>query len=185
MVGKLATKGSTRGVWLAVLVLAGMLLAVWSSPADAATTFIVNRAGDAADRNIDDTVCDTSRDRGRQCTLRAAIQEANSELGPDTINFNIGATASVQTIFPGSGSPSLGALPPITEAVTIDGYSQRGAVPGTPDDNAVLKIQLRGIDAGGCKRAHDHSRWQYGQGPGDKPLPGERHPPGGLKRDRQ
>jgi CSLREA domain-containing protein len=128
------------------------LLAI--NPAHGATTFTVNSTGDAGDRNLADTVCDSSRERGRQCTLRAAIQEANDTLGVDTINFNIGGTALVKTISPTR------ALPPITEAVTVNGYSQGSATATSSDDarpndnpfeegtNAVLKVQLNGANAG-------------------------------------
>jgi hypothetical protein len=128
---------------LAALVLAGVLLALFSEPAEAAT-FAVNRTGDASDRNINNSVCDVSRTRGNQCTLRAAIQEANNTPGADVIRFNIGSTTSVKTISPASP------LPDITEAVTINGYTQRGASPNTLDvgNNAKLKIQLNGTNAG-------------------------------------
>jgi hypothetical protein len=138
--------------------LAVVLLVGWSGPADAATTFTVNRTGDAADRRLSDDVCDTSRDRGNQCTLRAAIQEANHTPGPDKINFNIRSETNVKTI--SVGSIGLGALPPITEAVTVDGYSQGSRTATTSDDakpndnpfeestDAVIKIQLSGTEAG-------------------------------------
>lgn len=54
------------------------------------------------------------------CTLREAITEANANPGADTIVFNI-TGAGVHTITPTS------ALPDLTEAVTIDGYTQSGA----------------------------------------------------------
>jgi CSLREA domain-containing protein len=123
---------------LLALVLAGVLFAVWPNPADAATIFTVNKTGDAGDRKITDTVCDSSRLRGKQCTLRAAIEEANDTSGADTINFAIGGTASVKTILPDSE------LPEITDPVTIDGYSQRGAKANTLAEgkNAVLKMEI-------------------------------------------
>ena len=146
MVRALPAKRSIRRALLALLalVLAGVLLALWSGPAEAATTFTVNRTGDASDRNLNNSVCDVSRERGKQCTLRAAIQEANDTLGADTINFRIGSTSSVKTISPGSP------LPDITEAVTIDGYTQRGASENTlaEGNDAVLKVQLNGTNAG-------------------------------------
>src|SRR5215216_5021953 len=85
---KVLEKEAIRRTCLALLalVLAGVLLVLWAGPADAATTFTVNFTGDANDRRITDTVCDTSRERGKQCTLRAAIQEANVTTGADTIN---------------------------------------------------------------------------------------------------
>lgn len=162
-----------RTLWtLTSLALAGVLLALWSGPAEAAT-FTVNRTDDADDRNINDSNCDTSRKRGKQCTLRAAIQEANNTPGADTINFNIGGAASVKTISPASP------LPTITEAVTINGYSQPGASANTlaVGNNAVLKIQLNGSGRGW---AQDHGRQQYDQGVGDQPLQEERHRGAGL-----
>jgi hypothetical protein len=128
---------------LATLALAGVLLALWSEPADAAATFTVNKTGDGKDRRING-VCDSSRKRGEQCTLRAAIEEANATLEADEINFNIGGTASVKTIKPARP------LPEITNPVTIDGYTQPGASENTlaEGNNAVLKVQLNGTDAG-------------------------------------
>ncbi len=146
------TRRPIRRALLALVALGVLLLVLSSGPAEATTTFTVNKTGDAGDRRITDTVCDSSRKRGIQCTLRAAIQESNSELGPDTINFKIGGTASVKTISPSSP------LPDITGPVTIDGYTQGDATATTSDDakentlaegnNAVLKIQLSGTKAG-------------------------------------
>jgi Ca2+-binding RTX toxin-like protein len=71
-------------------------------------------------------------------SLRQAILDANANAGADTIDFNIGG--GVQTISPVS------ALPAITDAVTIDGYSEPGTSPNTlaTGDNAVLNIVLDG-----------------------------------------
>jgi len=73
-------------------------------------------------------------------SLRQAIIDANASAnsgGPDTITFNIGADGSQQTINLSS------ALDPISEAVTIDGFSQYGALtPTTP------LIELNGSSAG-------------------------------------
>ncbi|MDP8901274.1 MAG: hypothetical protein M3N33_09065 [Actinomycetota bacterium] len=78
-----------------------------------------------------------------ECTLRASLQENNANDNGaavvDTIDFDI----------PGSGvrpiSP-MGALPEITEPVTIDGYTQPGAMENTKavGTNAVLRIELDG-----------------------------------------
>ena len=77
-------------------------------------------------------------------SLRQAIINANNNAGADTIQFLIPGTG-VHTISP------LTALPAITEAVTIDGYTQAGATANThaPTQgiNAVLKIQLSGAMA--------------------------------------
>ena len=129
---------------LLALALLGVLLVIWSGPVDAATTFTVNSTGNAKDININNSVCDSSSNTGIQCTLRAAIQESNDTSGADTIDFNIGGTTSVKTIKPASP------LPAIKETVTIDGYSQSGSSENTlaEGNDAVLKIQLNGIDAG-------------------------------------
>ena len=77
-------------------------------------------------------------------SLRQAIVDANdnANLGgvPDEIDFDI----------PGSGlhviSPLIG-LPPITDPVVIDGYTQPGSSPNTvlDGDTATLLIVLDGV----------------------------------------
>ncbi len=74
-------------------------------------------------------------------SLRGAIEAANARLGEDSIEFDI----------PGDGVQRiqlLSELPPITEAVSIDGYTQPGAAPNTNPVgqrlNAMLKIELNG-----------------------------------------
>ena len=140
-----------RSAWGKVLILSFLLAALLSatmmlaaSPAHAETTFTVNNTGDSADTNLSDGLCDSSSLAGIQCTLRAAIQEANDTPGADAIAFGIPGDF-VRTIFPTS------ALPAITEAVTIDGYTQTGASANTLEKgtNAVLKIQLDGSNAEG------------------------------------
>jgi CSLREA domain-containing protein len=108
----------------------------------AANPFVVNKTGDASDRNIGDGICDSATKTGKQCTLRAAIQESNASGTYDTINFNIATTPRV--IAP------LSPLPPITNPALIDGYSQPGASANTNSfgNNAVLKIVLDGVNAG-------------------------------------
>src|SRR5216117_3333494 len=74
-------------------------------------------------------------------SLRQAILDANANPGADTITFNIPG-AGVQTIAPAS------VFAPITDTVTIDGYTQPGSSPnsngpGLPD-NSVHLIELDG-----------------------------------------
>jgi len=80
-------------------------------------------------------------------TLRQAILDANANAGPDTIAFNVTGTGP-HTIAPTS------ALPDITEALTIDGYTQTGASPNTNPTNqglnTVLQIVLDGNASGGA-----------------------------------
>ncbi|USN97282.1 MAG: hypothetical protein H6799_02825 [Candidatus Nomurabacteria bacterium] len=93
---------------------------------------------DTADANIGDGTCD---DGDGNCTLRAAIQEANSDPDASTILFNISGTPDFTnnsqngyTISPQS------ALPQITETLTIDGYSQ----PGSQANTAIAPNPLNG-----------------------------------------
>jgi uncharacterized repeat protein (TIGR01451 family) len=113
-------------------------------------TFTVNSTGDRGDflpgrcRVIDfDPDTGIPVESATECTLRAAIEEANATLGPDTILFNIPG-GGVQTI---QIAPARG-LPEITDLLIIEGYSQPGSLENTngPDEgtNAVLNIELRG-----------------------------------------
>jgi hypothetical protein len=72
-------------------------------------------------------------------SLRQAILNANASPGADTINFNIPG-GGVQTIAPTN------ALPAITNAVFIDGFSQPGSSANTSasSDNSVHLIRLDG-----------------------------------------
>ncbi|MET0648267.1 MAG: Calx-beta domain-containing protein [Pyrinomonadaceae bacterium] len=75
--------------------------------AHAATTFTVNSGGDGADSTFADGVCKTA---AGDCTLRAAIQQANNTAGTDTINFSITGTINLT-----------GKLPDIFTDVNING----------------------------------------------------------------
>ena len=90
----------------------------------------------------------TTNDSGAG-SLRTAITNANAAAGTDTINFSI-VGAGVHTINLTS------ALPTITGAVTIDGYTQTGSSVNTLSvgDNAVLTIELNGTGAGGEHLVH-------------------------------
>ncbi|HKK22028.1 MAG TPA: hypothetical protein VJ983_11185, partial [candidate division Zixibacteria bacterium] len=81
---------------------------------------IVNSEGDADDNDLSDGVCYTGgvNSLGEdECTLRAAIEQANFNAGRDTIKFNI-PTTTVPRIAPTSS------LPPITGSVNIDARTQ-------------------------------------------------------------
>ncbi|MEL6982085.1 MAG: CSLREA domain-containing protein, partial [Actinomycetota bacterium] len=111
----------------------------------------VNSTGDGVDVSLGDGVCDTGGTVGSdpECTLRAAIEEANATAYPDTILFDIPTadanhSGGVWTITLASG------LPTITDPVTIDGSSQSGytttpiisvdgaSLPGTTTDGLQL-----------------------------------------------
>ena len=78
-------------------------------------------------------------------SLRQAITDANANPGHDTISFNI-TGSGVHTIQPAT------TLPVITDAVTIDGYTQPGASPNTngvgQGTNAVIQIEIDGSALG-------------------------------------
>ena len=66
-----------------------------------AATFTVNDAGNGSDTNPGDGACTAAPS---QCTLRAAIEEANALSGADAIHFALPGTGVV-TITPGSALP--------------------------------------------------------------------------------
>jgi CSLREA domain-containing protein len=138
--------GATRrafGFGLAVMV---ALCVVLLAPRPAhAVTFTVNSTADPGTGGCNST----------ECTLREAINVSNGLVTTDTIEFNIPdnpaiAGLEVKTISPAS------ALPPITDNVTINGYTQAGAVVNTATTNAnsaVLKIELSGRRPNGSRLA--------------------------------
>ncbi len=99
-----------------------------------ASDLVVNRTGDEEDDDTDDGVCDVDPAvAGLQCTLRAAIQEANasaaSALVPAKIRFELEAGAT-PTISPGSP------LPALEKPVQLDGRT------------GATKVRLDGAAAG-------------------------------------
>ena len=107
------------------------LLAVESTEQLDGVTFTVDSTGDGADDDTTDSICD---DGNGDCTLRAAIEQANAGAG-GIINFDIAGTGPhvIQ---------SASALPSVTQTLFIDGLSQDGARRGT------IKVELDGTDAG-------------------------------------
>ena len=100
-----------------------------------AATFVINATGDAVDATPGDGICDTgglNSAGDTECTLRAAIQEANAFAGGDTINFNIPTTEPGYSAAPLSYTiqPTT-ALPTIVNPVVVDGSTQPD-FPGTP-----------------------------------------------------
>ncbi len=149
----------------ALTIAACLVVLTVANPAHAATTFFVNSTKDRVDNNPGNGECWTGVNIiiddvfiEKECTLRAAIQEANAFAGADTINFfivssedsNCNATTNVCTISPTTK------LPTITRPLTIDGYSEfMGASVNTAatGTNAVLKIVLDGSKAGSTPSA--------------------------------
>ncbi|MBI4786755.1 MAG: right-handed parallel beta-helix repeat-containing protein [Chloroflexi bacterium] len=87
---------------------------------------VVNSINDTPDASLGDGVCYTgvTTSEGEfECTLRAAIAEANARAGADTITFNIPSGGMVPQIWASS------ALPENTDPVVIDGTTQPGVTP--------------------------------------------------------
>ena len=88
------TKALAAGILLVAMLIAGTMAA---SAALAATTFTVNSTADAPDAFTTSNTCDTDVfTNGDQCTLRAAIEQANATPGADVINIPVltGGTGS-------------------------------------------------------------------------------------------
>ena len=116
-----------QGLGLAALLLAALALDLVS--AQTTHTFTVNTSNDIADGNVGDGVCQVRND---QCTLRAALQEANAVPAGDHINIHFDLSDPRRPI------RLLANLPELThDHVTLDGLTQPGAscgalVEGTP-----------------------------------------------------
>jgi hypothetical protein len=99
--------------------------------------YVVNATGDAVDANIGNGICETAT--VGECTLRAALQEANATAGTQTINFNI-ADGGPHTIAPASN------LPTIVQPVIIDGTSEPDYVVGNAP---VIRLDGTAVGANG------------------------------------
>ena len=101
--GQIALLGVAAGT---LGVLPGAGIAAAGSPAattGSARTFTVNSVADRGDARVNGT-CSTAR--AGECTLRAAIQEADAAAGPVTIAFGI-AGSGVHTINLGNQLPAI------------------------------------------------------------------------------
>jgi CSLREA domain-containing protein len=133
------------------VVMSCVLAVAFGAAIASAATFTVNSTGDAVDASIN-AVCDTGATiagGAAECSLRAALAEANATPGADVIQFNIPSTdagctvAGVCTIQVTTGAPQ-GVLE-ATAPVTIDGSTQPGnaavctdAIPARPSYRIVL-----------------------------------------------
>ena len=70
------------------LLLLGLFFTTLQTKASPSATFVVNSTVDAVDANPGDGVCETAV--AGQCTLRAAVMEANTSSGKDTIQLPVG-----------------------------------------------------------------------------------------------
>ena len=118
-------------VMIAVGALAMGSMAVIPAAIAAPQTFTVNVITDEGDANPGDGTCETAN--AGECSYRAALEEANANVGADTVEFNISG-AGVHTIIPQTP------LPLITDQIFIDGFSQ----PGASANTAIAPAPLNG-----------------------------------------
>ena len=128
---------STVGVVFAAMATAAILGAAAVAAQAGGGIAVVNSTGDAGDSDLGDGTCSTGV--GSECTLRAAIEQANAG-SISTIAFNIsildpGHSAGTWTISPAT------ALPQISNTVSINGRTHF-AYAGAP------VIELDGSNAG-------------------------------------
>ena len=104
-------------------------------------------------------------------SLRQAILDANATAGDNLIAFAIPGPG-VHTIAPSS------ALPPISNAATLDGYTQPGSSPNTQltSDDAVLLIEINGESSGDSDGLIRRRRRRDNSGSGHQPLQYQRRP---------
>ncbi len=128
----------------ALLLLQGVWLPVEGARA-ATVVFVVNSTADRGDTSVNGT-CQTTV--AGECTLRAALTEANAvTTSPVLVQFNIPGTG-VKRITPATRLPLIDNG---TAGITIDGFSQPGTAVNTADlvDNAVRLIEIAGTGPNG------------------------------------
>ncbi len=130
--GQVAWKPGSKGLPLAHLTAKMGLLPQLQS---GGTTFTVTVTSDGGDANVGNGIC---ADSNGDCTLRAAIEEADATTATDTIAFNIPGSGP-HTIQPGSK------LPVINETIILDGTTE-------PDFVSTPIIELDGSNAGAGAR---------------------------------
>ena len=112
-----------------------------------ALDLIVNQSDDRSDPDVGDRQCDVDPDTdGDQCTLRAAIDEANTAAGADSITFDVDSPIQV-------GGP----LPFISDELTIDGGPATVGVHATSSFDGLTVLagsaQIRSLEFVGFDRA--------------------------------
>ena len=119
-----------------------------------ATSFVVNNNGDTNDANIYDNVCS---DAAGNCTLRAAIQQANTLAGNDTITFALTTPATINLFSQLSISQSVTITGPGARNLTV----QRNASVAVSrifniQQFAVATVNISGVTIANGKVISDH-----------------------------
>jgi hypothetical protein len=129
---KLVVCGLTAIIMLSTLSRPDQRIIAQVSESVLTLNLVVNDPGDAADANTGDGKCDTDGNaaNGNQCTLRAALQEANLSAGSDSIVFALPPSSTITLATP---------LPDISGTLTITGPGadaltvMRSTAPGTAE----------------------------------------------------
>ncbi len=117
--------------WLAIA-----LLLLAAAPTARAVVFVVDTTSNASDALLSDGLCNVG---SGQCSLRAAIEQANATAGFDRIEFAIPGPAPHEIL--------IGTAPVILESVVIDATTQPGSSVNTlaVGTNAVFGISLSAL----------------------------------------
>jgi CSLREA domain-containing protein len=127
---RLGRAGTLTFFVLALVFAALISVALAAKPAQAATITV--------NTNADDSTANTN------CTLREAITAANTNAAVDACTSGAAGADTINFAIPGAGPHTISPtsdLPSITEAVTINGYSEsldEGTTPARPNSNADL-----------------------------------------------
>jgi CSLREA domain-containing protein len=122
-----------RGTVVLAVTAVGLGLVI-GEPARAATTFTVTSVLDRVDANVGDGVCLAA---GGVCTLRAAVQEANSSTAADTVVVPQGTYTL--TIAPSGGDGAESGDIDITRALTLHGAGAATTTIAARDVSRVLE----------------------------------------------
>lgn len=113
-----------------------------------AATFTVNSTADGVDANPGDGACATS---AGACSLRAAIQEANSLAGDDTINLPVG-TYQLTIAGTGEDAGATGDLDLLSNITILGGGASRtgtiidgGGLDGVLDVRSGASVKISGV----------------------------------------
>jgi uncharacterized repeat protein (TIGR01451 family) len=141
-----ARVGTRYEVVLSVTAILAIAVAISASPIGAAQTFSVTTTSDTVDADLDDPAC---LDAAGECSLRAAVMQANKTPGADTITVPAGTYAlTLPSPDPAGPNATVGDLD-ITDDLTISGAGPDSTIiaGGAGWSDRLLEVNF-GSDAG-------------------------------------
>ena len=150
-----------------------VIVPVAQQPARAFLLFTVDSTVDGVDAAPGNGVCATA---AGECTLRAAIQEANASTGADAVSVPAGIYALTIAGY-GEDAAATGDLD-ITDSITIDGAGARSTFIQARDSRGV-SIEDRVFDVRAGSTSMRRLTVRYGLDPGTQFAPGGGGFPGG------